>query len=227
LKAFIIYVEGNKISEEYADKAIKSFSHFSGWAPSLFCGVTLDTLSIYEKKFNLKIKESSRAMDFFLNDQNRYLIKKCCSLNHYRLFKKCIELNEPIAIIEHDAHCMADWEDFNFDDVLVMNISSAVNQDVLKHLNLKAPITNGIFDINLGLNYRHDALLKHAHIMPGTASYAITPQGAKKMIEVYESIGWEQSDHILNTAYVKIKTIIPELFTFKLANLSMSHGKNL
>lgn len=44
------------------------------------------------------------------------------------------------------------------------------------------------------------------------------------MIKAYEKDGWEQSDFIINTNYVRIQTIVPELFTFKLHNLAMSHG---
>ena len=61
-------------------------------------------------------------------------------------------------------------------------------------------------------------------MMPGTAAYAITPKGAKRLIENLSTTGWEQSDYFINTFNVKIQTASPEYFTFKLKNLNMSHG---
>lgn len=235
MKAFIIHVDTNSTSVEYANKVMHSFAGKMGWEPELFVGVNLNTLSEYEQKYNISTKRKSRAEDFFKTDIKRYTTKKCCSLNHYRLFRICLEINEPIAVIEHDSFCIdslpthIEWE-----DVLVLNGNSALKQSQLypiKHKNkelIKTGFANGINDICIdGLVYRHDPEINGSHLMPGTAAYAITPRGAKKMIDVYENIGWEQSDFIINTAYVRIQTIVPELFTFKLPNLSMSHGKNL
>lgn len=227
MKVFVIHTH-HLASIKYAKQALDSFKGFKGWEPSLFEGVTLDTLPKYEKKYPLKLKVPGRAVEY--QHHRRFKVKKCCSYNHYRLFKKCVDLNETIAIIEHDSHCISDWLDYSFDDVLVMNSESALNQEVLKpvsHLNT-VPM-NGIHDICFeGLKYNKiDPALKGKYIVPGTAAYAITPQGAEKMINVYETIGWDQSDFIINTGYVRIQTIMPELFTFKLPNLSMSHGENM
>ena len=229
MKAFIIYTPHAK-SIEYANVCLKSFQDYTGWEPELFEGVTTDTLSLYENKYKIKTKEKSRAVDFWKHERVKYYIKKSCSLNHYRLFRKCVKLNEPIAIIEHDSHCIASWDNYVFNDVMVLNIISALKQDSLRPIapfNSTLP-PNGINNLSIkNLFYRHDPNLKDARIMPGTGAYAITPSGAQKMIDVYENIGWEQSDHIINTGYIQIQTIVPELFTFKLPNLATSHGENL
>lgn len=229
MKAYIIHTPHKK-SVEYAHQALKSFEGFIGWDPELFEGLTPEILPNFEKEHPIKTKEKSRAMDYLKGDPLRYVVKKCCSMNHYRLFKKCIELDESIAVVEHDSHCIGNWDNLLFDDILVMNTESAIKQPVLAPIwgKNKKPVESGIRDICFnGLNYRHDPVINGAHVMPGTAAYAVTPAGAKKMIDVYENIGWEQSDFIINTAYVRIQTIMPELFTFKLPNLSTSHGRNM
>ena len=229
MKAFIIYVQGNEHSEQYADNALDSFKSTSGWEPVLFKGINLTTLPNWEKQYPLQMKKLSRAASFYARETNtKYKTKKCCSMNHYRLFKKCVKMNEPIAVIEHDSHCIGDWLDVDFDDVLILNAKSAIQQPAMgigiQEKN-EGRIKKGIHDINFkGLYYRHDPEIIGANIMPGTAAYAVTPTGAHKMIDVYENVGWEQSDFIINTHYVRIQTIAPELFTFKLENLSMSHG---
>jgi len=229
MKAFIIYVQGNKISETYAAKTLDSFNSNNGWEPTLFKGVKLSTLSYWKKQYPLQMKKLSRVASFHtLKTKTKYNTKKCCSMNHYRLFQKCVKINEPIAVIEHDSYCKGNWLDVDFDDVLILNAQSAIHQKAFTFLRKQYPNTEkvekGIHDINFELYYRHDPEINGANIMPGTAAYAITPTGAQKMIDVYENIGWEQSDFIINTHYVRIQTIIPELFTFKVKNLSMSHG---
>lgn len=234
MKTFIIHTLHQK-SIQYANSCLDSFKYYTGWEPEMFLGVTIDSLPEWEKKYPLKIKKKSRAKLFEKEGKNnkqnhkRFLTKKSCSYNHYRLFHMCIELGQPIAVVEHDSHCKNNWVNQPFEDVLLMNISSAV----ARHPDPKVRKANknvkyGIQNLNLThMNYRHDPEIKHGIMIPGTAAYAITPRGAKKMINVYEHIGWEQSDFIINTAYVTIQTIIPELFTFKLPNLATSHGENM
>lgn len=228
MRTFIIHTLHEK-SKHYAAKCMESFKGKKNWNPVYFMGAVPSTLPFFEQKYKLNIKEKSRAMDFYKQNDKRFLPKKACSINHYRLFKECVKINEPIAIVEHDSYCIKDWDDhISFDDVLVLNAQSALDRKVMEpiwHLN-KDGIPKGLNDLKIrGLNYRHDEELKHAYMIPGTAAYAITPNGAQKMLDVYENIGWEQSDFIINTAYVRIQTIIPEFFTFKLPNLSTSHGE--
>ena len=229
MKAFIIYVSVNKKSKEYANYALKSFNNKNGWQPELFSGITPNTLFEFEEKYPIKTKLNSRAMIFWKTDKKRYYVKKSCSMNHYRLFKKCIELDKPISIIEQDSYCISDWNNVDFNDILLLNIQSAIEKHPSGEIRRgDHQIKDGLNDLNMiGMNYRHDPKLSHGIMIPGTAAYAITPIGAKKMINIYENIGWEQSDFIINTAYVNIQTIVPELFTFKLPNLQMSHGINL
>lgn len=61
-------------------------------------------------------------------------------------------------------------------------------------------------------------------MIPGTAAYAVTPKGAKKLLDSLHKNGWEQSDFFINTFNVKMQYTIPEYFTFKHSNLNTSHG---
>jgi len=226
MKAFIVHIN-HPDSIRYANQALESFNKHQGWEPVLFEGITPETLPSWESRLSIRMKKLSRVANFRRESAKVYNTKKSCSLNHYRLYQKCVELNEPVAFIEHDSHCIGNWVGVEFDDVLVLNPQSAIKKEVFKHLWPKnsEPVKYGVNDINfVGLHYRHDPEINGAQMIPGTAAYAITPSGAQKLINVYETVGWEQSDFIINTHYVRIQTIMPELFTFKLPNLSMSHG---
>ena len=104
------------------------------------------------------------------------------------MWKKCIELNEPVAFIEQDADCIRPWGNETFDEVLILNIESAFRQKVFEHLASLGWIRGW----NLGVNtydespipYRHsNKSWKGSYMMPGTASYAITPKGANKLLK--------------------------------------------
>lgn len=228
MRAFIVYVKGSSLSEQYASKCKQSFKNHSGWAPEWFEGITASTLKQH-KTFEHK-EPSFAGKTLSKGSKQIYLSKKACAHNHYRLFKICVELKEPIAIIEHDSYCIGDWNNYDFDDILVLNIASAIRdgiRDVHRRRNENTIVNTGIHDINLTrLNYYWDPKIQ-GHMMPGTAAYAVTPKGAQKMITVFEEHGWDQSDAIINTAFVRIQTIMPELFTFQLPNLRMSRGENM
>lgn len=229
MRAFIIYVKSNKLSEEYANRVLNSFQKFSGWEPELFVGLTPETLIEFEKEFPIEVKKNSRAEDFQKRNAVVFRYKKSCSMNHYRLMQKCVELNDVIVVPEHDVCCVSDWRNLEFEGVLVLNIESAAKDLRLKGLVRLDEVQEGIHDLAKIMlrKYRHDSRLSEARIMPGTAAYAVTPSTAKKMIEAYETIGWEQSDHIINTAYVPICVLLPEMFGFGSPNLRMSRGENI
>lgn len=231
MKAFIIYIN-NANSNKYATTCLESFNKYNNWEPELFEGLTPATLKAFTKTFDPKHKKNSRVQEIYRDDRNKYWFKKACSLNHYRLFTQCVKLNEPIAVIEHDSFCISDWDPtIRWDDILILNSQAAIDRQVLKPLwdrKGKPSLPYGIHDINIkSFIYKHNNEWKGAGLMPGTAAYAVTPGGAKKMIDVYEKHGWEQSDFIMNTYNVNIKTMLPELFTFKLPNLRMSHGERI
>ena len=225
MKAYVVFVQGHKTSESYMRYCMESCS-VKGWDPEPLEGVTPATLSSYP---DLPDAEGSRVQDFFREGKKVYNTKKACFNNHIRVWKKCIELNEPVAFIEQDADCIRPWGNETFDEVLILNIESAFRQKVFEHLASLGWIRGW----NLGVNTYDESLIPYRHsnkswkgsyMMPGTASYAITPKGANKLLKAVEKHGWEQSDFFINTKNVHIQYVVPEYFTFTLKNLNMSHG---
>ena len=175
----------------------------------------------------------SRAKDFSEENKLLYKIKKSCFMNHVRLWNKCIELNETIAVIEQDSFCVRSWQPVAFDDVLIMNFESAWNQRIFKGFwkegHKKPLIKEGIFDYenNKMMHYHRKNNYHDSYRIPGTAAYAVTVQGATKLLASLKKNGWEQSDYFVNNKNVRLQAFGPEFFTFKMPNLNMSHGKHL
>lgn len=227
MKSYVIYVKGNHQSEEYAKTCLRSCL-VNGFDAEMFEGVQRSTLNYWDEQTgNLAPMKDSRAQGHFNDTVKRYETKKSCFLNHVRLWNKCVELDEPIAVLEHDAYCSRGWDNVSFDELLILNITSAFNQKVFQSLKPKINSIDWGFGLctytNSPLVYTKNENFKGGLMMPGTASYAITPKGAKRLLKHLE-LGWEQSDYYINSKSVNIQYMIPEYFTFKLPNLRMSHG---
>ena len=226
MKSFVIYIKGNSKSEEYAKVCLDSCK--DKFDAELFEGVTPFTLKKYEEKYNFIRIQPSRVNNFYNENKKLFHTKKSCFMNHVRLWHKCLELNKPIAVIEQDSFCLKKWDNTQFEELLILNVESAFNQKVFDHVWKKK--SKPCFEIGLNeyktdvLTYYFENMFNGYSMMPGTAAYGITPKGAKKLLDSLTKHGWEQSDYFINNYNVKIQTMMPEYFSFKLKNLNMSHG---
>jgi glycosyl transferase family 25 len=98
---------------------------------------------------------------------------KGCFYSHYRLWKKCVELNEPILIFEDDIVLTRSFADVYWRDVLVVAIGHPT-KSVRFMDNLINPVT------------RTEAQEYRLSSMPGCCGYAIKPHAAKKLLTIYE-----------------------------------------
>lgn len=222
MKSFVVYVEDHEDSKKQAQRCKLSCNR-SGFEAELMSGVTPKTLSEYAT--NYKDAEGARITSFKRESKKVYESKKSCFTNHVRVWKKCIELNEPVAFIEHDAGNIREWDNIQFDDVLILNVESAFKQPVFDHVQNKPVFNLSINEYsNTPLIYNKENQWKGAAMIPGTAAYAITPKGAQKLLTNLETYGWEQSDYFINSYNVKLQYVVPEYFTLISPNLNMSHG---
>ena len=59
---------------------------------------------------------------------------------------------------------------------------------------------------------------------PGTAAYALTPKGARRLLDALETHGIDQSDFFINSMNVSMDYISPAPVKFNSKNLKTSHG---
>jgi GR25 family glycosyltransferase involved in LPS biosynthesis len=95
--------------------------------------------------------------------------------SHYRLWKTCIELNEPIMIFEDDVKIYRKLRLIDFNEVLILSIN---------------------YEWKMSLNWKHfleeennltEAQDYTSPYMPGTSGYIIKPFAAKKLVKYYDS----------------------------------------
>lgn len=114
-----------------------------------------------------------------------------CFDSHYRLWQKCVELAEPILIFEDDASIIRGFIPVEWDEVL--SVASSHTKKMGKYIHyLESP--SGVPE---AANYGQSS-------MPGNAGYAIKPEAAKKLVNIYSN-SFLPADNAINQHIVKIQ----------------------
>jgi GR25 family glycosyltransferase involved in LPS biosynthesis len=116
---------------------------------------------------------------------------KGCFYSHYRLWQKCVELNEPIIIWEDDIVLRRKFIPIEWKDVLVVALGHQQKSPKYMHL-LESPE-----DPPRPETYKQSS-------MPGCCGYAIKPHAAKKLLEIYEKT-YLPADNAINVHHLTIE----------------------
>lgn len=193
MKAFIIHL--SKIEDSYKsaislkDQLIKICNMEAELFEGTYGNEAIGLLSVENRKVH-DISFKGKALDERgINKALRPGVVGCF-YSHYRLWQKCEELNETIAIFEDDVDIVRPLIEVDFEDVLVTVLGARKNKKYLTYL--KDPI-----DEPRAVEYLHSS-------MPGTPGYLISPSGAKKLLERYKYT-FLPSDNAINLSVVKIQ----------------------
>lgn len=172
MKSYIIRLSDFPNSIEWAERAYKSAKE-NNWNIHFFEGSNgqKETLKDYNIKINSKYKKAIASFE--------RVGTVGCFLSHYRLWKKCIELDEPICILEHDVTIHAAFPELEFNDIIKLST------------NKKAK------DIYLG------------EWWAGAMGYCVSPQGAKKLVNFVETNGAMPADTMLCTGIIDLQFYNP------------------
>jgi GR25 family glycosyltransferase involved in LPS biosynthesis len=114
-----------------------------------------------------------------------------CFYSHYRLWQKCVELNEPIVIWEDDIVLYRNYQPVEWDDILVLALGHPGKTEKYRHY-LDTPEGDPV-----AADYYQSS-------MPGNCGYAIKPHAAKKLVETYSKT-YLPADNAINQHHVKIQ----------------------
>jgi glycosyl transferase family 25 len=155
VKSFVITIKDNPKSVKSAERCIESGKKV-GCVIRMFDAVTPnDDPELLFLREDLPIDGMREQYSRFENCASAFF-------SHYSLWKKCIQLKEPITIFEHDAVVKDSIPKVNFK--YVMNIGHP------SYGKYRTPAT-------LGVNP-----LTSKRYMPGAHAYMITPEGANLLI---------------------------------------------
>jgi GR25 family glycosyltransferase involved in LPS biosynthesis len=114
-----------------------------------------------------------------------------CFDSHYRLWQRCIELNEPILIFEDDVELVRPYIPVEWEDVLSVAFSHTKKMPKYQHY-LDTPAGDPC-----AADYGQAS-------MPGNGGYAIKPHAAKILVEEYKNT-YLPADNAINQTLVKIQ----------------------
>ena len=120
----MIYIEGHIESMKQSTQGMSSFEIYDGWDVNKYAGVTPENVKSCDE-FNWKIIENSRLHNFKQENENRFLTKLSCVINHIKFWRRVVDADETMAFLEHDAVCTGDWKNPDFDEYLILNIHHA------------------------------------------------------------------------------------------------------
>jgi GR25 family glycosyltransferase involved in LPS biosynthesis len=110
-KTFVIALKNHSISESQLQDCLKSAEKFN-WNVEIFWGVNGATITEHTwKEENIFPRLDKPTM-------SRPGVQGCF-LSHWLLWKKCIELNQPIIILEHDAIIQQPWQSLTINESLI------------------------------------------------------------------------------------------------------------
>lgn len=172
MKSYIIRLENFFNSVNWANNAYKSAKKHK-WDINFFKGVNgqQETLEDYNIKINLKYKKNKKAF--------KRVGTVGCFLSHYKLWQKCIELNEPICILEHDVTIHDKFPALDFTDVIKLS---------------SGPKAKSIYV---------------GEWWAGAMAYCISPLGASKLINFVKEEGAMPADTMLCNGIIDLKFYEP------------------
>jgi GR25 family glycosyltransferase involved in LPS biosynthesis len=144
-----------------------------------------------------------------------------CFLSHYFLWKKCIETNIPIGVLEYDAVFIKQLPTnllSMFDDYLNLDytrhthlISQSNGDDYLKQINLEKnnEISVKTLTENTKAKNKHRFKYINNNHIRGAFGYIIKPCGAKKLVQAALQYGILPADIQPNLLYCDIKYVSP------------------
>jgi GR25 family glycosyltransferase involved in LPS biosynthesis len=209
MKAFVIRKPNDEMSEKFADECIASAKHF-GVSVEKFDGVYSDHDEIIKSKglfFFEKMKEHRKTNPGI----------KGCFLSHFLLWEKCIALNEPIIIFEHDALMIRPLPP-NFTDLFTHHciLDYAVHYPDYEEI-IAAEGDLKVVEYPMRGTHKMFFSQINKHHVKGSHAHAVTPIGAKTLINSIKKYGMLPSDMCVNqfyTAYVTIDPLIARCHPF-------------
>ena len=194
MKAFVIYLPESEHSVTLASDAL-SAAKSHGLDAELFEGVN---------GFKSKDKFYEHGITKFLNSTiEESPGNQGCFLSHFELWKKCVDLNEAIVILEHDGIFIR-----KFDERILNQFQDILNLDPYdqSHTEYTLKIYESTSQpVQIATPAFRKQTFTGSYII-GAYGYIIKPHAAKKLIDYAIKTGILATDKFMGTDIVDLKT---------------------
>ena len=193
---FVIALENNPTSLTHLERCVASLDRV-GMNHTVFWGYD------GSDRENIKTPKHLEGADYMRwirsVDHGVGVSELACALSHMAVWAKCITLNEPIVILEHDAVMLAPYKNFTYRNCLeyLGNIVELKNiKDQLKLDNVEE-ISKELHSKNMGVRPVMQApiidVINYNYVYPmGLHAYAIDPDIARRLF------AWVMTEGIVN-----------------------------
>jgi GR25 family glycosyltransferase involved in LPS biosynthesis len=138
-----------------------------------------------------------------------------CFYSHYTLWRRCVDLNEPIMIFEDDVKFYRGWHPVDWEGVLILSLGKNSFQNEPYKTYLENP------------SGPPQPMPWRQYSMPGASGYAIKPEAALSLCKFYRDYFYP-ADNAINTSittlqchnYLMGRNTLPEE-----GNISMTRAK--
>jgi GR25 family glycosyltransferase involved in LPS biosynthesis len=209
---YVIYKPGDAASEEYLRECQLSASYY---------GInTIPVSGVYDR-----IPERLAEEALFLQTHRPTVIddqsKQGCFLSKYYMWQKCVELNRPIGILEHDAVFVRPLPEHVleiFDDYLNLDIQRHYYDEKVDGY-FESVLTPAEFEVRDFLYHgkcrkpEYIASLKYIFrsTIRGAHAVIIKPHAAQELIDAAKKDGILTADLMPSLRYIKLQYTVPTL----------------
>jgi len=202
MKAYVIAIKGNELSEDSARRTIDS-ARKHGVDAQIYYGVHKSNSLHIMNTLGLDIDNKGGIWT-----THSYLDAAIgCFLSHYLLWKKSIEDNERLLILEHDVEFTDDFIDWCY------RLDSRYNEKVV--VNIGEPLwgskwkdwgdgEDGIHLRTCRVTMNTDDCDCEEHYLAGAHSYIVTPEASKLLINAAHKKGIKPTDLFINKTNIRI-----------------------
>jgi glycosyl transferase family 25 len=171
-KTFVIAIKGHPVSERQLQDCLDSAEKFN-WDIEVFWGVNGNTLT----------EESWKQIGVNPLLNKPTMLRKGtwgCFFSHWVLWNRCLELNKPIIVLEHDAVIMESWRPIE------------IKKSMIK-LHRYYKQKNPKYDDDSGL------------WSPSTHAYCILPKHARILIDFAKNVGGYETDRMMGDRVLQVE----------------------
>jgi len=203
MKSYAIVIHGNKLSEAAFETLSNSSKNVGNeFHINKFEAVTPDyvddTMKEHSIRWNYPWVGKEQCLETGLR-KNAYRTdnpkaRVGCALSHYLLWEKCVKLNEPIMILEHDAMFIQKIDfDVNDCNMFIVGINNPLGATRLAR-DYYSTIMNNKQWVQLVPKIDHYDIPQG---LAGNSAYIIKPAGASKMLELVKQHGLWPNDALM------------------------------
>jgi hypothetical protein len=175
-KTFVIALQGHKISEKQLNECLDSAATYE-WNVNVSWGVYGNTIT----------QDTWKDIGLIPRYEKPTMSKpgvQGCFLSHWKLWNLCIELDEPIIILEHDAVIKQSWKPLELGDSLIK---------LHRHYSGKK------------IKYDDDS----GHWSKSGHAYCISPNHAQTLINFVNKVGAYEVDIIMGDKVLPVQHLSP------------------